>query len=461
MTRDRPRDRDLIVGGAGFIGSHFTDALLGRPATRAGDALRQLLLRAASGTTPTTRSDARLQVVRGDVDDLRALTEAMAGHDARHPPRLATPTSPRAMTDPTIDFDEGTLLTHNVVEAMRQTRRAARSSTPPGSGVYGDLGEHEAAEDHGPLRPGLDLRRQQAGRRGADRAPTRTCSGLRGRAFRFGNVVGPRQTHGVGFDFVRRLLEDPSTAAHPRRRQAEQVLHPRRATSCARCCCAVDAAGHAPFDAFNVATGDYITVREIAELAVRGGSAPRPRCATSTPAATAAGRATSPSCGSRPSASARLGWEPSMGSRGALEESMRLMLADLAGGGRSVSAPAVFLDRDGVLNAAGRPSTAARTRPPDVAELAVLPGRRPGLPPPRRGRPAADRRHQPARHRPRHARRRAAVEAINDRAARAARADRRDRLPARRRGRLRLPQAAARHAARRRRRVGHRPRRAA
>ena len=33
--------------------------------------------------------------------------------------------------------------------------------------------------------------------------------GVTARAFRFGNVVGPRQTHGVGFDFVRRLLDDP------------------------------------------------------------------------------------------------------------------------------------------------------------------------------------------------------------------------------------------------------------
>ena len=34
--------------------------------------------------------------------------------------------------------------------------------------------------------------------------------GMRGRAFRFGNVVGPNQTHGVGFDFVRKLLADPT-----------------------------------------------------------------------------------------------------------------------------------------------------------------------------------------------------------------------------------------------------------
>ena len=34
--------------------------------------------------------------------------------------------------------------------------------------------------------------------------------GLRGRAFRFGNVVGSRQTHGVALGFIRRLLKDPT-----------------------------------------------------------------------------------------------------------------------------------------------------------------------------------------------------------------------------------------------------------
>src|SRR4029434_7134207 len=33
---------------------------------------------------------------------------------------------------------------------------------------------------------------------------------LKGCAFRFGNVVGPRQTHGVGFDFLRQLLRSPA-----------------------------------------------------------------------------------------------------------------------------------------------------------------------------------------------------------------------------------------------------------
>ena len=44
------------------------------------------------------------------------------------------------------------MLTQNVVEAMRRTG-ARRILYASGSGVYGDLGELEANEDHGPMIP--------------------------------------------------------------------------------------------------------------------------------------------------------------------------------------------------------------------------------------------------------------------------------------------------------------------
>ena len=53
---------------------------------------------------------------------------------------------------PSIDFDEGTLLTHHVVEAVRRTS-AGTIVYASGSGVYGDIGEIEAEEDRGPLIP--------------------------------------------------------------------------------------------------------------------------------------------------------------------------------------------------------------------------------------------------------------------------------------------------------------------
>ena len=90
--------------------------------------------------------------------------------------------------------------------------------------------------------------------------------GLTVRAFRFGNVVGPHQTHGVGFDFVRRLLRRPG------RRCASSATAGRASpTSTSRTssppCCWPLRAPEPPFEAFNVATGDYITVTEIADLA--------------------------------------------------------------------------------------------------------------------------------------------------------------------------------------------------
>ena len=84
--------------------------------------------------------------------------------------------------------------------------------------------------------------------------------------FRFGNVVGPRQTHGVGFDFVRRLLADPTRLRIlGDGQQSKSYVHVEDVIA------AVLLAGArrtTPFAVFNVATGDYVTVTEIAELAM-------------------------------------------------------------------------------------------------------------------------------------------------------------------------------------------------
>ena len=64
----------------------------------------------------------------------------------------SNPDIARAATEPAVDFDQGTLLTHHVVEAARLTT-VTRILYASGSGVYGDLGEIEADEDYGPLIP--------------------------------------------------------------------------------------------------------------------------------------------------------------------------------------------------------------------------------------------------------------------------------------------------------------------
>jgi UDP-glucose 4-epimerase len=255
-------ERWFIAGGAGFIGSHFTDALLNRPAVKRVTLYDNF----SSGQQwhyAHHGKDARLTVVRGQVEDTEALSRAMAGHEAVI--HLASnPDIARAMTDPAIDFHQGTALTHSVVEAARRSG-AKRLLYASGSGVYGELGTVEAQEDQGPLIP---VSTYGASKLAGEALIASYCYmfGLTACAFRFGNVVGPRQTHGVGFDFVRRLRADPAKLRIlGDGSQSKSYIYVADVVRAVLLACEVE---KAPFRAFNVATGDYITVREIADLAV-------------------------------------------------------------------------------------------------------------------------------------------------------------------------------------------------
>jgi UDP-glucose 4-epimerase len=257
-----PNERYFIAGGAGFIGSHFVDRLLADPATARVTSYDNL----SSGRTwhfDKHRRDPRFAFQTGDIKDLAAVTAAMTGHDTVI--HLASnPDIARAQREPDIDFYEGTLLTQQVIEAMRRT--GARTILyASGSGVYGDLRDVEATEAHPVGRP---ISTYGASKIACEAMISAYCFmfDLRGRAFRFGNVVGPRQTHGVGFDFVHRLLRNAA--------ELEILGDGRQSKSYIHVDDVIDAVllAHATakpaFDVFNVATGDYLTVTEIAELAV-------------------------------------------------------------------------------------------------------------------------------------------------------------------------------------------------
>ena len=255
-------NRTCIVGGAGFIGSHFIDRLLGD----SGVAQVTVYDNFSSGRewhlAHHTRDD-RLRVIKGEVEDLDSLVKAMDGADTVI--HLASnPDIARAATEPAVDFDQGTLLTHCVVEAARRTG-VPRLLYASGSGVYGDIGFTEADEDYGPLIP---ISTYGASKLAGEALIASYCYmfGMTACAFRFGNVVGPRQTHGVGFDFLRRLLADPSELSIlGDGTQTKSYIHVTDVVAAVLCAWAE---APRPFSVFNVATGDYITVTEIALLAL-------------------------------------------------------------------------------------------------------------------------------------------------------------------------------------------------
>jgi len=261
--------RFFIVGGAGFLGGHFCDRLLAPDSGVAGVTVYDNFTSGREWHLAHHARDARLRIVRGNAEDTAALAAAMAGHDVVI--HLASnPDIARAAAEPTIDFWQGTALTQSVLEAMRTTS-AKRIFYASGSGVYGDLGTHEAAEDHGPLVP---VSTYGASKLAGESLISSYAAmfGLSGCAFRFGNVVGPRQTHGVGFDFARALLRAAAAGEQPISlrilgdgSQSKSYIH---VYDVVRAVFLAHEKTTAPFAVYNVATGDYITVREIAEVAV-------------------------------------------------------------------------------------------------------------------------------------------------------------------------------------------------
>ena len=311
----------FVVGGAGFIGSHFIDALLDSPLTRRVTIFDNF----SSGREwhfAHHRRDSRLAVINADASDVNALTATIAGHDwVIH--LASNPDIALAVDNPEIDFYRGTMLTNNVVEAMRRAN-VKRLIYASGSGVYGDAGEQVVSEDFAPLRP---VSTYGASKLAGEALIASYCSmfGLRACVFRFGNVVGARQSHGVGYDFLRRLAVTPDRLRIlGDGQQRKPYIHVSDVVN-AVLCAARQATS--PFSTFNVATDDSVTVTEIAELAAEAlGLAAKP-----------AFDYTGGRCGWRGDVpvvrlnSARirsLGWFPKWNSREALRQSLQELVND-------------------------------------------------------------------------------------------------------------------------------------
>jgi len=316
-----PEGSYFIIGGAGFIGSHFVDALLASQKTRRVTIFDNF----SSGRDwhyEAHRDNPRLHVVRADASDLGALSVTMEGHDwVIH--LASNPDIAAAAERPEIDFYRGTLLTNNVVEAMRRSgvRHLLYAS---GSGVYGDTGDKSVTEDFAPMVP---VSTYGASKLASESLIASYCSmfGLRACAFRFGNVVGPRPTHGVGFDFLRHLRAKPTRLrilgdGH----QSKPYIHVSDVVEAALCAAKKAAA---PFSVFNVATDDAVTVTEIADLAVQtlGLSAKPAFDYTGGPRGW---RGDVPMVRLDSTRMRSLGWFPKRNSRDAVRQSLQELMAD-------------------------------------------------------------------------------------------------------------------------------------
>ena len=194
----------FVSGGAGFIGSNLVDRLLdvGHEVT-VYDNLSTGLLQFLE----YARDFDRFRLVEGDLLDEGSLSEAIAGHEYVF--HLAANADVRFGTEhPRRDLEQNTIVTNNVLEAMRNNGISKIAFASTGS-VYGDATVIPTPENAPfPIQTSLYAASKLAG----EGLIAAYCGGFGFQSciFRFVSILGERYTHGHVFDFYRKLKQNPS-----------------------------------------------------------------------------------------------------------------------------------------------------------------------------------------------------------------------------------------------------------
>lgn len=205
LTVADKQKRWFITGGAGFIGSHVVDLLVSANcAVTVYDNL-------SSSTDQYLRQyiqDGKITFNQSNLLDLETLQSAMVGHDIVW--HLGANTDiPSGFTRTRMDLDNDVIATWNVLEAMKRNHIEELLFASTGA-VYGESIQEMFKESSGPLLP---LSLYGAGKVACEAFVSAYCSlfDLRAWIFRFGNVIGGRSNHGIIFDFMKKLKNDPAT----------------------------------------------------------------------------------------------------------------------------------------------------------------------------------------------------------------------------------------------------------
>ena len=256
------RKKYFIAGGAGFIGSHLCRKIF-REDKESEITIYDNFSSGKKWHLEEVSDNKSFKVIVGDIKDIELLTDSVKGSDIVYH-FASNPDIAKAMTQPDIDFWEGTYLTNNVLEAMRRTG-VKNLLYASGSGVYGDIKFTEADEDFSPQLP---ISTYGASKLSCEVLICSYCYmfDMNAAAFRFANVVGPNQTHGVGYDFVKKLLKDNTRLEIlGDGSQSKSYIYVDDVLNAMRL---IEKDHLKGYSYFNVGTKDYITVKEIADIAV-------------------------------------------------------------------------------------------------------------------------------------------------------------------------------------------------
>lgn len=252
----------LVTGGAGFIGSHLVDKLLSM------NEKVIVLDNLSSGDMKNIKhneGNPNFEVVVGDLLKPEDIEKCL--NDVEKVYHLAAnPDVKIGAEDSRVHFDQNIVATYNLLEAMRKKgiKNIIFTST---SAVYGDATQIPTKEDYGPLIP---ISLYAASKLAAEALISSYCYtfDMKSVLLRFANVIGERSGHGVIFDFIKKLKQNPKELEIlGDGTQSKSYLY---IDDCIDGMIFSEKNAKNRVEIFNLGSEDRITVKEIADLVVKG-----------------------------------------------------------------------------------------------------------------------------------------------------------------------------------------------
>ena len=201
------KNRALVTGSAGFIGSHLVDKLLFSGYNVVG--IDNFSLGTLDNINHLSEKSNFVQL-DFDLTDTSSLDKVFSQYDFDVIFHFAANSDVKLGSKNTnVDIKSNFYTTRNLLEKMvdRKISKIVFAST---SAIYGSL-NGDISENQGPLFP---TSLYGASKLAAEAFISTYCNlfGIQAWLFRFPNVVGPRLTHGVIYDFIVGSLVDDSPA---------------------------------------------------------------------------------------------------------------------------------------------------------------------------------------------------------------------------------------------------------
>jgi len=250
----------LVTGGAGFIGSHLVDRLVAE-----GWRVR-IVDNLSSGRLENLahhRENPDVKILIGDLKDPETCLRAVEGVDVVFH-FAANPEVRVSTTDPEIHFRENVVATFNLLEAMR--RRGVKELVfASSSSVYGEP-ESIPVDEDAQIRPVSVYGASKAACESLIHAYSKLYR-IRAVVLRYANVVGPRLRHGVVYDLLMKLKRDRTRLeVLGDGTQVRSYIYIDDAINATMI--AYEKSGEG-FNVFNVASEDWITVRDVVQIILR------------------------------------------------------------------------------------------------------------------------------------------------------------------------------------------------